>query len=84
MRITHLTLQKMVENREKFAVLTCYDATFAAVLENAGVDVLLVGDSLGNVLHGSDTTLAVTPEDMIYHTRCVAQSADTRKNPPCR
>ena len=75
MRITHLTLQKMVENREKFAVLTCYDATFAAVLENAGVDVLLVGDSLGNVLHGSDTTLAVTPEDMIYHTRCVARGS---------
>ncbi|MBS0424026.1 MAG: 3-methyl-2-oxobutanoate hydroxymethyltransferase [Proteobacteria bacterium] len=76
MRITHLTLQKMVENREKFAVLTCYDTTFATVLENAGVDVLLVGDSLGNVLHGSDTTLAVTLDDMIYHTRCVARGAN--------
>lgn len=75
MRITHLTLQKMVENREKFAVLTCYDATCAAVLENAGVEVLLVGDSLGNVLHGSETTLAVTLEDMIYHTRCVARGS---------
>lgn len=65
----------MTENREKIAVLTCYDATFAAVLENAGVDVLLVGDSLGNVLHGSDTTLAVTLNDMLYHTHCVARGA---------
>jgi 3-methyl-2-oxobutanoate hydroxymethyltransferase len=75
MKITRTTLQKMTENREKLAVLTCYDATFAAVLENAGVDVLLVGDSLGNVLHGSDTTLAVTLSDMLYHTRCVARGA---------
>ena len=75
MKITRTTLQKMTENREKLAVLTCYDATFAAVLENAGVDVLLVGDSLGNVLHGSDTTLAVTLNDMLYHTRCVARGA---------
>jgi len=75
MKITQTTLQKMTENREKLAVLTCYDATFAAVLENAGVDVLLVGDSLGNVLHGSDTTLAVSLDDMLYHTRCVARGA---------
>lgn len=75
MKITQITLQAMSDNREKFAVLTCYDATFATVLENAGVDVLLVGDSLGNVLHGSDTTLAVTLDDMIYHTRCVARGA---------
>jgi 3-methyl-2-oxobutanoate hydroxymethyltransferase len=75
MKTTQTTLQKMAENREKLAVLTCYDATFAAVLENAGVDVLLVGDSLGNVLHGSDTTLAVTLDDMLYHTRCVARGA---------
>ena len=75
MKITRTTLQKMTEKREKFAVLTCYDAAFAAVLENAGVDVLLVGDSLGNVLHGSDTTLAVTLDDVLYHTRCVARGA---------
>lgn len=73
MRITQTTLQKMVENNEKFTVLTCYDATFAAILENAGIDVLLVGDSLGNVLHGESTTLSVTLDDMIYHTRCVAR-----------
>jgi len=75
MRITQTTLQEMVDNNEKFAVLTCYDATFAAILENAGVDVLLVGDSLGNVLHGKNTTLSVTLNDMIYHTRCVAHGS---------
>lgn len=75
MRITQTTLQKMVENNEKFTVLTCYDATFAAILENAGIDVLLVGDSLGNVLQGKNTTLSVTLNDMIYHTRCVAHGS---------
>jgi len=75
MRITQTTLQKMVENNEKFTVLTCYDATFATVLENAGIDVLLVGDSLGNVLQGENTTLSVTLDDMIYHTRCVARGS---------
>ena len=75
MRITQTTLQKMVENNEKFTVLTCYDATFSTILENAGIDVLLVGDSLGNVLHGESTTLSVTLNDMIYHTRCVARGA---------
>jgi 3-methyl-2-oxobutanoate hydroxymethyltransferase len=75
MRITQNTLQKMVENNEKFTVLTCYDAIFATLLENAGIDVLLVGDSLGNVLHGENTTLSVTLEDMIYHTRCVARGS---------
>lgn len=75
MRITQTSLQKMVENNEKFTVLTCYDATFAAILENAGIDVLLVGDSLGNVLHGNNTTLSVTLNDMIYHTRCVAHGS---------
>ncbi|MBX9893727.1 MAG: 3-methyl-2-oxobutanoate hydroxymethyltransferase [Nitrosomonas sp.] len=68
-------LQAMAESHQKIAALTCYDATFAAVLDNAGVDVLLVGDSLGNVLQGHTTTLAVTLSDMIYHTRCVARGA---------
>ena len=75
MRITQTTLQKMLENNEKFTVLTCYDATFATILENAGIDVLLVGDSLGNVLHGENTTLSVTLDDMIYHTHCVARGS---------
>lgn len=73
MKITLPALQKMAQNQEKFAALTCYDATFATVLDHAGVDVLLVGDSLGNVLHGANSTLSVTLDDMIYHTRCVAR-----------
>lgn len=76
MRTTISTLLNMYENGEKLAVLTCYDALFAAILEDCGIDVLLVGDSLGNVIQGYDTTLPVTLENMIYHTRCVARGAD--------
>lgn len=65
-------LQQKADSGEKIAVLTCYDASFAALCENAGVDVLLVGDSLGMVLHGAASTLGVTLHDMQYHTRCVA------------
>ena len=61
---------------EKIAMLTCYDASFAALLETAGVDVLLVGDSLGMVLQGFDTTLPVTLADMLYHTACVARGSE--------
>jgi len=71
-----VTLPKLREMRargEKIAVLTCYDATFAQVLDDAGVDSLLVGDSLGNVLQGRTSTLAVTLDDMVYHTACVAR-----------
>lgn len=75
MRITQTTLRKMYQNGEKIAALTCYDAIFATLLENAGVEILLVGDSLGNVLQGEATTLAVTLDDMIYHTRCVAKGS---------
>ncbi|MFN3889022.1 MAG: 3-methyl-2-oxobutanoate hydroxymethyltransferase [Beijerinckiaceae bacterium] len=66
---------KMREAGEKIAVLTCYDASFAAMLDRAGVDVLLVGDSLGNVLQGHTTTLPVTLDHMEYHTACVARGA---------
>jgi 3-methyl-2-oxobutanoate hydroxymethyltransferase len=69
------TLQTMHSKGEKIAVLTCYDATFAQVLENAGVDVLLVGDSLGMVLQGHTSTLPVTLNDIAYHTTCVARGA---------
>jgi len=76
MRATINTLLKMYEHGEKFTVLTCYDATFAKLLEACGVDVLLVGDSLGNVIKGEDTTLSVTLDEMVYHTRCVAQGSE--------
>jgi 3-methyl-2-oxobutanoate hydroxymethyltransferase len=62
---------------EQIAVLTCYDAVFAQVLDAAGVDVLLVGDSLGNVLQGHPTTLSVSLDDMIYHTACVSRGNRT-------
>jgi 3-methyl-2-oxobutanoate hydroxymethyltransferase len=64
-----------VASGEKIAMLTCYDATFAKVSAAAGVDVLLVGDSLGMVLQGAENTLQVTMQDMIYHTKCVATGA---------
>ena len=65
------TLQQIKQQGEKFACLTAYDACFASILSEAGVEVLLVGDSLGMVLQGHDSTLPVTMEDMIYHTQCV-------------
>ncbi|NJM32827.1 MAG: 3-methyl-2-oxobutanoate hydroxymethyltransferase [Limnobacter sp.] len=61
-----------MKGHSKIAMLTCYDACFASVLDQAGVDVLLVGDSLGMVLAGMPSTLPVTLEHMQYHTRCVA------------
>ena len=75
MRTTLTKLQTMRGKGEKIAVLTCYDASFAALLEAQGVDVLLVGDSLGMVLQGHETTLPVTLNDMVYHTECVARGS---------
>jgi 3-methyl-2-oxobutanoate hydroxymethyltransferase len=75
MRITLTTLQKMAQEGGRIAMLTCYDASFAAVLEEAGVDSLLIGDSLGNVLQGHESTLPVTLRDMVYHTACVARGS---------
>lgn len=75
MRTTLTTLREMYDKGEKIAMLTCYDASFAALLEAAAVDVLLVGDSLGMVLQGHETTLPVTLGDMAYHTACVARGA---------
>ena len=75
MRITLSTLQKMAQEGNKITMLTCYDASFAAVLEAAGVESLLIGDSLGNVLQGHESTLPVTLRDIIYHTECVARGS---------
>ena len=75
MRTTLTALQTLHRQEEKIAVLTCYDASFAALLEAQGIDVLLVGDSLGMVLQGHETTLPVTLDDMVYHTACVARGA---------
>lgn len=61
----------MKSTGEKFACLTAYDACFADILSTSGVEVLLIGDSLGMVLQGHDSTLPVTMDDMVYHTQCV-------------
>ncbi|MDE2053612.1 MAG: 3-methyl-2-oxobutanoate hydroxymethyltransferase [Xanthomonadaceae bacterium] len=66
-------LRAMKARGEKIAVLTCYDASFAAQMEAAGVDVALVGDSLGMVVQGQSSTLPVTLDQMVYHTSLVAR-----------
>jgi 3-methyl-2-oxobutanoate hydroxymethyltransferase len=71
MPITLTTLQSRKQNGEKIAMLTCYDATFAAAANAAGVDILLIGDSLGMVLQGHDSTLPVSVADIAYHTASV-------------
>ncbi|MFA6312021.1 MAG: 3-methyl-2-oxobutanoate hydroxymethyltransferase [Sterolibacterium sp.] len=68
-------LARMKREGEKIAMLTGYDASFAALEDRCGVDVILVGDSLGNVIQGKTSTLPVTMEQMIYHTECVGHMA---------
>jgi len=74
-KINTARLDEMKIAGEKIVSLTAYDASFAIVLDEAGVEVILVGDSLGMVLHGEDSTLNVTMEDMIYHTRQVVRGS---------
>jgi 3-methyl-2-oxobutanoate hydroxymethyltransferase len=71
--VTLDTLRQMKAQGEKIACLTAYDASFAATVDEAGVDLVLVGDSLGMVIQGHDTTVPVTVSDMVYHTRCVGR-----------
>ncbi len=72
-KVTVRRLLEMKQAKEKIVCLTAYDASFAQILEKTGVDVVLVGDSLGMVIQGEETTLPVSVEDMLYHTRCVAK-----------
>jgi len=74
-KVTIHTLRQMKARGEKIAMLTAYDATFARLLDDAGADVLLVGDSLGMVIQGHETTLPVTLEEIAYHCRAVARGA---------
>lgn len=75
MNITVSSLHKMAAEGLKISMLTCYDASFAALLDAAGVDILLIGDSLGMVVQNRDSTLPVTLDDMVYHTACVARGS---------
>lgn len=67
-------LSAMKQRGEKIACLTAYDAAFSAAIDKAGIDMMLVGDSLGMVIQGHETTLPVTIRDMVYHTRCVCKA----------
>lgn len=73
--VTTLRLIEMKKNKQKIACLTAYDALIAQILDEAGIDVILVGDSVGNVVQGHETTIPVTLEDIIYHTRAVKRGA---------
>lgn len=67
------TLHSMRQKGEKIACMTCYDASFAVLVDEADVDVVLVGDSLGMVIQGHDTTVPVTMDDMVYHCKAVSR-----------
>ena len=75
-KITSSTLLKYKQEGRKFTALTAYDASFASAFDSEGVDVLLVGDSLGMVLQGHDDTLPVSTADIAYHTRCVRRGIE--------
>jgi 3-methyl-2-oxobutanoate hydroxymethyltransferase len=74
-RVTLTELGALRAKGDKLVMLTCYDASFAALCDEAGVELLLVGDSLGMVVQGHDTTLPVTMDDVAYHTACVARGS---------
>ncbi len=75
--VTAPSLLSMRGAGEKIAALTCYDASFASLIDGCGAEILLVGDSLGNVCQGHGTTLPVTLADIAYHTACVARGNQT-------
>jgi 3-methyl-2-oxobutanoate hydroxymethyltransferase len=74
-RVTVPALARAKARGDKIAMLTAYDFAFARIFDAAGIDVLLVGDSLGNVVQGNDTTVPVTLDEMVYHTRLVSRAA---------
>lgn len=73
-KITTHTLQKMKANGEKISMLTAYDFSFARIIDSAGIDVILVGDSASNVMAGHETTLPITLDHMIYHAQSVLRA----------
>lgn len=75
-RVTTNTLQEMKRNEEKISMLTAYDYTLAKIIDNAGIDVILVGDSASNVMAGHETTIPITLEEIIYHASSVVRGTD--------
>ncbi len=75
-KITSATLLKMKQQSKKISTITAYDASFAKLFDQAGIHAILIGDSLGMVLQGEDSTLPVSIEDMAYHTRCVKRGVE--------
>ena len=75
-KITTQTVVEMKQKGEKISMLTAYDFTMARIVDSAGIDVLLVGDSASNVMAGNETTVPITLENMIYHTQCVVRGVD--------
>ena len=74
-KVTISTLARMKASGEKFVCITAYDATFARLVSETGAETILVGDSLGMVLQGHDSTVPVTLQHMAYHTECVSRAA---------
>ena len=75
-KVTTNTLLEMKNNGEKISMLTAYDFTFAKIIDNANIDVILVGDSASNVIAGNETTLPITLDEMIYHAKSVVKGVD--------
>jgi 3-methyl-2-oxobutanoate hydroxymethyltransferase len=75
-KVTTHTLAEMKQNREKISMLTAYDYTLAKIIDSAGIDVILVGDSASNVMAGHETTLPITLNEMIYHAASVVRAVD--------
>lgn len=75
-KITISKLQNMKKEQQKITALTAYDASFAKLFDQQGIEVILIGDSLGMVLQGQDDTLSVTIDDIVYHTKCVRKGAE--------
>ena len=74
-KVTISTLDRKKAEGEKFVCITAYDATFARIISEAGAETILVGDSLGMVLQGHDSTIPVTVDHMAYHTECVCRAS---------
>ncbi len=75
-KVTTNTLQEMKREGEPITMLTAYDFSLARIIDKAGIDVILVGDSASNVMAGNDTTVPMTLDHMIYHAQCVERAVD--------